>query len=94
INIVFRCENWKRALGFVGTHKYANLTPDQCNSRIKICELHFPPESFMKHKLKIHLQYNAVPSLYLNGEAENQKDASFQKENGKFVFLKYTADKI
>lgn len=49
----------------MGTHKYANLTPEECNVRIKICDLHFPEEMRIKHNVKTHLTYNAVPSLNL-----------------------------
>ncbi|VEN60869.1 unnamed protein product [Callosobruchus maculatus] len=35
-----RSENWKRSLGFIGNHRYADLTPEQCHSRIRICRIH------------------------------------------------------
>ncbi|XP_060533864.1 uncharacterized protein LOC132706519 isoform X2 [Cylas formicarius] len=78
-----RCENWKRALGFVGNHKYANLTPEQCQARIKICSLHFPEGTYIKHNMKGHLDYDAIPSLNLlkNDDVKDHNDVSIKTEN-------------
>ncbi|CAG9769837.1 unnamed protein product [Ceutorhynchus assimilis] len=58
-----RCQQWKEILGFVGTHQYASLTPQECFNRLKICNLHFDKSSFfMSGK---YLLNNAVPSKAL-----------------------------
>lgn len=65
-----RCKKWKTALGFTGKHRYANLTPEQCNKRVKICSLHFTDDSFTC-KFKNQLTPTAVPSLNLDIQAGN-----------------------
>ncbi|VEN35316.1 unnamed protein product, partial [Callosobruchus maculatus] len=60
-----RCETWKRALGFVGTHKYADYSPEECNNKVKICDLHFTEGSYVKHQFRALLLHNAVPTLNL-----------------------------
>ncbi|VEN40461.1 unnamed protein product [Callosobruchus maculatus] len=62
-----RSENWKRSLGFIGNHRYADLTPEQCHSRIRICRIHFSAESFSDIS-KTRLTTNVVPSLLLPAE--------------------------
>lgn len=67
----FRCQSWKNALGFTGSHRYANITANQCYSRIKICSLHFSEECY-RNKNKLHLKYGVIPSLMLpfsNGQS-------------------------
>ncbi|VEN45922.1 unnamed protein product [Callosobruchus maculatus] len=64
-----RSENWKRSLGFIGNHRYADLTPEQCHSRIRICRIHFSAESFSDIP-KTRLTTNAVPSLLLPAETD------------------------
>lgn len=76
-----RSEAWKQALGFVNEHRYAKLTPEQCNSRIRICSLHFDNSSF-RTELKNSIQQWAVPSLLLN-ELLNQ-----EQDQGKVLSLK------
>ncbi|XP_057666124.1 uncharacterized protein LOC130899943 [Diorhabda carinulata] len=60
-----RCQRWKQALGFVNSHIYANMTPEQFSYKLRVCELHFPEGSFIKNNCRKNLQYNAVPSLNL-----------------------------
>lgn len=65
----FRCPkdekrilDWKNSLGFIGEHRYANLTADDCNNRIRVCSLHFNEDCFANvARSRIH-KY-AVPSL-------------------------------
>ncbi|XP_074035092.1 52 kDa repressor of the inhibitor of the protein kinase-like [Leptinotarsa decemlineata] len=54
-----RCQQWKKAFGFVGDHKYANLTPEQAYIRIRVCRKRFDDESFTSSGK--HLLTTAVP---------------------------------
>ncbi|XP_074030449.1 uncharacterized protein isoform X5 [Leptinotarsa decemlineata] len=67
-----RCQQWKKAFGFVGDHKYANLTPEQAYIRIRVCRKHFDDESFTSSGK--HLLTTAVPSKFptkLDGNDQN-----------------------
>lgn len=57
-----RCQQWKKALGFVGDHKYANLIPEVAYTRIRVCRKHFDDESFTSSGK--HLIITAVPSKF------------------------------
>ncbi|VEN55198.1 unnamed protein product [Callosobruchus maculatus] len=67
MDVFARSENWKRSLGFIGNHRYADLTPEQCHSRTRICRIHFSAES-LSDISKTRLTRNAVPSLLLSAE--------------------------
>lgn len=56
----FSCQKWKECLGFIGEHKYAKLAPDECNSRIKVCSLHFDDDCFTLSSKR--LLKTAIPS--------------------------------
>lgn len=61
---ICRCQTWKNALGFTRTHRYANITPEQSYTRIRICALHFDEDSFANQsRSRIHSY--AIPSLNL-----------------------------
>ncbi|XP_074034523.1 uncharacterized protein isoform X2 [Leptinotarsa decemlineata] len=60
------------AFGFVGDHKYANLTPEQAYIRIRVCRKHFDDESFTSSGK--HLLTTAVPLKFptkLDGNDQN-----------------------
>ncbi|VEN52942.1 unnamed protein product, partial [Callosobruchus maculatus] len=59
-----RCQIWRNALGFTGRHKYANITSEQCYSRIRICALHFVEDCFA-NSTRSRIHSYAVPSLRL-----------------------------
>ncbi|XP_066246018.1 zinc finger and BTB domain-containing protein 14 isoform X1 [Euwallacea similis] len=67
-----RCRKWREALGFVGSHRYANITPEQCSKRIRICSLHFTKDSFTS-KFGNQITIFAVPSLHILPAAENEE---------------------
>ncbi|XP_074033862.1 uncharacterized protein isoform X2 [Leptinotarsa decemlineata] len=61
-----------QAFGFVGDHKYANLTPEQAYIRIRVCRKHFDDESFTSSGK--HLLTTAVPLKFptkLDGNDQN-----------------------
>ncbi|XP_074032804.1 uncharacterized protein [Leptinotarsa decemlineata] len=67
-----RCQQWKKTFGFVGDHKYANLTPEQAYIRIRVCRKHFDDESFTSSGK--HLLTTAVPLKFptkLDGNDQN-----------------------
>lgn len=59
-----RCQIWKDALGFIGSHKYSDLTPEQCHNCIRVCALHFDENSFANSS-RSRIHNYAVPSLRL-----------------------------
>lgn len=61
-----RCQRWKNILGFVETHRYADLSEEQCNKRLVVCDLHFTSGSYTNNNVRARLNYNAVPSLNLH----------------------------
>lgn len=64
VRITFRrCQQWKEALGFIGEHKYAKLTPEEAYNRIRVCRAHFNDKSFTSSGK--HLLNTAVPSKLL-----------------------------
>lgn len=48
------------------THRYANLSEEQCYKKLRVCELHFTSANFRDSNGKSYLNYNAVPSLNIN----------------------------
>lgn len=54
---------WKHALGFKENHKYAELTPDESHSKIRICGLHFEEKCFSSES---RLHKFAIPSILLS----------------------------
>lgn len=51
---------WRNSLGFRANHRYTCITPEQCNRRIKICNLHFTKDSFTC-KFQNQLTPTAIP---------------------------------
>ncbi|KAJ8960045.1 hypothetical protein NQ318_009482, partial [Aromia moschata] len=56
-----RCSQWKRILGFVGDHKYANLSAEEAYTRIRICTNHFDERSYTSSRKR--LVNTAIPKL-------------------------------
>ncbi|XP_050300424.1 uncharacterized protein LOC126738957 isoform X2 [Anthonomus grandis grandis] len=56
-----RCQEWKESLGFIGEHKYANLTPEEAFSCIRICSFHFDDNCFTPSGKR--LLKTAIPKL-------------------------------
>ena len=69
-NYFFRSQKWRKALGIAGDQKYATVTPEKYNNRIKICSLHFTNDSFTC-KFGNQLTPTAIPSLKLSTQTGN-----------------------
>ncbi|KAL1492572.1 hypothetical protein ABEB36_010812 [Hypothenemus hampei] len=71
-----RCRQWKNILGFVGEHKYAELTNEEAHSRIRICCKHFDKKSFTSSGKR--LLTTPVPSKLLQTLNRKLRDSQCQ----------------
>ncbi|XP_074041578.1 uncharacterized protein [Leptinotarsa decemlineata] len=78
-----RCQRWKNVLGFIGNHRYANLTPEQSHNRIKICSLHFRADDIVNSRIHSY----AVPSLRLPQDGSQKDDDDIAGTSKDFIYI-------
>ncbi|XP_074032329.1 uncharacterized protein [Leptinotarsa decemlineata] len=78
-----RCQRWKNVLGFIGNHRYANLTPEQSHNRIKICSLHFRADDIVNSRIHSY----AVPSLRLPQDGSQKDDDAIAGTSKDFIYI-------